>query len=226
METVWEIIVVPVVTQVQVDTGWVERMKELAIFFVGTQRGTNSRSGVHSAVWRTHLEAAILSQHLREFGIKRLDYLSLCASFEFHDVILCNCDGHGTRKTLGDANFPSPCGHHSVEHKFTLHVDGVNRRVDPLRKASAAASGRRIGSPIRWWRAHDTLQTRSIGVGQFPTGIGTNELRSAQTQLRDEFMRHPCPSSRKKTSRRCHIAHKRRLGFREKFWPLFQFLFG
>jgi hypothetical protein len=31
METVGEIIVVPVVTQVQVDTGWVKRMKELPV---------------------------------------------------------------------------------------------------------------------------------------------------------------------------------------------------
>ena len=108
METVRKIIIVPVVTQVQVDTGWVKGMKELPVLFVRTQRGTNPSSWVYTAVWRTHLVSVILSQHLREFGIKRLEYFSLCATIEFGDVILCNRNGHGTFKTLGDANIPSP----------------------------------------------------------------------------------------------------------------------
>jgi hypothetical protein len=96
METVRKIIIVPVVTQVQVDTGWVKGMKELPVLFVGTQRGTNPGSRVHTTVWRTHLVRVILSQNLREFGIKRLEYFGLRATLEFGYVILCNRNGHGT----------------------------------------------------------------------------------------------------------------------------------
>ena len=160
-------------------------MKELPVLFVGTQRGTNPGSWVHTAVWRTHLVRVILSQHLREFGIKRLEYFGLCAPLEFDYVILRNRSDHGMCKTVRDANIPSPCGQHPVKHKFTLHVDGVNRRVDALGKGRTAAPGLRIGSP--WWRAYDTFQMGSIGVGQLPTGIGTNDFavrkRSSDTNL-------------------------------------------
>ena len=87
VETVREIIVVPVVAQVQMNAGRVKGMKELAVFLVGTQRGTNPGRRVNAAVWRAHLVRVILPQHFRELDVERLEYSSLRAALEFHDVI-------------------------------------------------------------------------------------------------------------------------------------------
>ena len=118
-------------------------MKELAVFLVGTQRGTNPGRRVNAAVWRAHLVRVILPQHFRELDVKRLEYPGLRTALEFDDVILLNRDGHGTVETRGDPDIPSPCGQHPVEHELALHVDGIDRRdrcprgKEPLRPRGA-----------------------------------------------------------------------------------------